>query len=263
MTDITNAPAPTAPTAGTPAPAPATPPAGDPAQLSLPVASPAPAPVATPAPIPASQGDGSTVAYEATGDAGLDVALKFVGDRGLAADHPAMVAARTGDFHLLRATLATMGDKAVGFESMVALAEQAFIRTSESTKARQTQDLALVHSIAGGEEGWKAVREWAGKEASPEEKAGINAALAQGGVAARMAATYLTSLFTKATGASGEMQGLSAVKDGVGGAPTTGALSPSDYTKAVAELARTSRVPLNENPKYAELRSRRAQYQGQ
>lgn len=263
MSEITNAPAPTVTTAGTPPAAPAPAPI-DPTQLALPVAVVPPAPVvASPAPAPAPNASApSDVSYEPTGDVGLDLALKFVGDRGIDATHPAMAAARTGDFNLLRATLATMGDKAQGFESMVALAEQAFGRASETVKSRQAADLAVVHSVAGGEESWKAVREWAGKEASPDEKAEINAQLAQGGMAAKMAAVYLTSLYAKVHGAEGAPQGKSAVNPNADRAPSVGALSPAQYAAAVRELARTSRVPLNENPEYAELRSRRSAWRG-
>jgi len=200
------------------------------------------------------------VEYEATGNVGLDLALKFVGDRGLDASHPAMVAARAGDFGILTATLAQMGAKAQGYEAMVALAKQAFEQTSATNAARAAKDLESVHKIVGGPENWTAIKTWAGANADDNEKAEINKALAAGGVQATMAATYLAQLYGQVTGIPKE--GKQAVGDTRSAAASTGALSPQEYTEAVKELARTSRVPLDSNPKYQELRSRRAAWRG-
>lgn len=262
MSDITAAPAAPAPaTPGAPAPTAApvvtAPTPVDPAALVIGEPTPAPAaPVVPPAPAPAE----AMVEYEPTGNVGLDLALKFVGERGLGAEHPAMVAARAGDFGILTATLAQMGTKAQGYEAMVALAKQAFEQTSATNAARAAKDLETVHKIVGGAENWSAIKTWAGATADADEKAAINAALAAGGVQATMAASYLAGLYSRATGIPKE--GKPAVGDSRSAAAGTGALSPTEYTEAVKELARTSRVPLDSNPKYQELRSRRAAWRG-
>jgi len=70
--------------------------------------------------------EGQAVQYNKTGDPGLDMALSFIGKLGIGPDHPAIVAARQGDFAFIKAELAGRGDKAQGWEQYLSLAEKAF-----------------------------------------------------------------------------------------------------------------------------------------
>lgn len=170
--------------AATPA-APAAEPA-QPAQQPTTPATPAnePAPTEQPAAVPAepapevigeTAAPETTIAYKETGDAGLDLALDFMGRMGLGPEHDAIVAAAEGNFDKLEATLAAMGDKAAGYERYLALSKDAFNRTDAANKAKQAAVTEAVHAVAGSAENWAAIKAWAGKTATPEEKAEVNA----------------------------------------------------------------------------------------
>src|SRR6185369_10168321 len=215
------APAPAASPADAPAPAPA------PAAAAPAAPAPAPAPVATsiddapaapaaapiasetqpePAAAPAAPGKVEPVSYEPTGDAGLDLALNFIGQRGIGLDHPAMKAAEQGDFALLKATLAQLGDKAVGWEHVIAAGEAAYAKTVESRKAEATAAQDAILSAFGTDRDaaakeWGKVSEWAKANAEPAEKAAVNAALKAGGIAAKAMAAYLHTLYKATPGA--------------------------------------------------------------
>jgi hypothetical protein len=200
---MTTASAP-ASTGAAPAPAPVagTPPAGTP-----PAPSPAPAPAnigeapAAPAPAPHQpEAPGTIITYNPTGDAGLDMALGFVGKLGLSPTHPAMAAAQNGDFGMLKAHLASLGDKATGWQQYVALAEQAHATGKVAADAKHAENLALVQEAAGGPEQWTAIQKWAAENAEPHERESVNAALKQGGIAAKAMVQYLAGLYNRAPG---------------------------------------------------------------
>lgn len=242
-TEPTNTPAPEAP--ATPA-APAAP-------VQLPIEQVTP-PAVTPE-VPADE-EVVEVEYNPTGDAGLDVALAFVGKLGIAGDHPAMVAAGKGDFGLLKAALATLGDKARGWEQMVALGEQAYTRNTEKAATQQAQVKSVVTAVAGDEATWTAVQAWAKDNASPEEKAEINKLFDSGVMGARAAATILVDAYKKASGTV--VNPTSAIRAGASATPDTsnGPLSPREYHAAVQNLRSRMGTRMDASPEYAALRSR-------
>lgn len=214
-----------------------------------------PAAPATPAPA-----DGALL-YEPTGDVGLDLALEFVGKAGIASDHPAMVAAAGGDFSILKATLAAKGVQ--GWEQFVALGEQAFKKTAEQTEAKSKALREAVHKEAGGPEEWGAIQKWAGANATPEEKAEINALLNQGGLQAKLAVRYLASAYAKATNVVQDPKDptANASRGGVPGS-NDGPLSPRDYAEAVRSLNNKLHGRLDGSREYEQLQRRRAAYRG-
>lgn len=185
---------------------------------------------------PAAPTAPAAVAYDQTGDVGLDMALDFVGKLGIAKDHPAMAATATGDFSLIKAHLAQMGDKARGWEQFVALAEQSYTRQTAAVAETAKQVSAAVVAVAGSQESWDAIKSWASQNATPEEKAGINAMFDAGPMQARAAAVMLKGLYEKAAGTI--VNPKSAVRpDASSGAnPTAGPLSRKDYAAEVRKL---------------------------
>jgi hypothetical protein len=240
---VTSAPAAPVTEVTTAAPAPVTEP-----QIGDPPAAPPAAPVAPEAV--------AKFNYNPTGDVGMDMALGFVGNLGYSPDHPAMKSAMDGDFGPIKAALKALGAKATGWENHVALAEKADKdhRTTES--ARIAKDTANVHEAVGGEERWKAISTWAGKEATPEEKADVNNALKQGGITARLMAQWLAEKYNKAGGTT--KVPAEVVKDGAKGAPAaTGALSASAYAMEVQALRGKMGYKMDGSPQYAALQARR------
>lgn len=182
-----------------------------------------------------------TFTYEDTGDKGLNTVLTFLGKHGFGPGHPAMVDAVNGDFGLLKAQLA---EKNVpGSEAYLQLAQAAYDRMHAVHEKQRADDKAAVHTIAGGEEQWNAVAEWAGKNTDEAEKPVIQAMLAKGGVEAKLAATLLTSLYTRANGdlpvKETDGAGPAAATTSGAAANTTNALSPKEYGQAVAAARRT------------------------
>lgn len=259
------APAPAAGTETTPAaPAPGTPPAG----------TPAPAPAGAPAPAPAPAGDtppatqaaptelsSSDGVFAPTGDSGLDYALNFVAGLGFDGEHPAIKAAEAGDFGLLKAHLAQLGDKARGWEQIINLGEQGLERINKAAQEKAAAVQADIYKAVGGEENWTRIKEWAGQNAEPAEKEAINAAINQGGIVTRAIAAYLHGLYGKATGVT-DVPADPAPGAGSAGAPTTGALSPRAYVKEVQLLRTRLGGRMDGSPEYAALQQRRAAWRG-
>lgn len=252
-----NAPAGTPP-AGTEQPtnipaAPVTPPVGDPPATEEPAG--LTTPPEQPNILEDKVGEDGVVEYEPTGNAALDVSLTFFGSLGIAAADPAMVQATKGDFSLLEAKLATMGDKAQGWQQMVALAKQVH---SESTKAAAEQaqktDAAIL-AVVQSKENWSAIVAWAAKNADPAEKAEINRMIDAGPVQARAAATLLLEAYKKATGTAitprdpaGNASGVSEVS----GQP----LNAREYATAVASLHRKLGSRMEGSAEYRALQRR-------
>ena len=222
-----------------------------------------PAVVATldtpPAPKPELDPDTSTqFEYDPTGNAGLDYALKYIGQRGYGANHPAVVAARDGNFSLLKAELAGLGPRAQGYAEVVALAEQAFASTSKQAAEKEAALNSYCIEAAGSQDNWNAVRQWASANADPGEKEEINGALAKGGLLAQAAISMLLSMYSKQNTLAQEPA--SAVRrDAAGAAQTTNtALTAAQYAKAVQELSRSSSGrEVSDTPEYAALQQRR------
>ena len=221
------------------------------------------APQSTPAAPEVEQGTfGEVVRYEPTGDSNLDLALAFVGKHGLGPEHPAIVAATKGDFGPLRAMMA---EKNVpGWEAHIALAEKGYADhvRAEAEKTVAIQQICV--NAAGGEQEWSDVLAWASANAEPHEKEAVNAALAQGGVVAEAMAAFLVNGYRNAPGTSYSPRESAVKPDAARGAATAsgGALSPSEYGRAVAELRARLGTKFDQSQEYRQLQQRRAMYRG-
>jgi hypothetical protein len=207
---------------------------------------------------PESKQVGTAYEYEKTGDSGLDYALSFVGKLGFGHDNPAVVAAMTGDFGLLRAELAALGPKAAGYGDVVALAEQAYKRSADKAGANEKALGETAIAVAGSSERWGEVQRWASANAEPQEKTAINAALSAGGLQAKLAMEYLVQCYDKSTGSSRDPK--AAVQKGAAAKPGSGAkpLTAGEYSKAVQELSRSLKGrDVEGHPEYRALQQRR------
>lgn len=203
-------------------------------------------------------GDG-TVAYQPTGDAALDVALGFIGNLGIDGTDPAVVAAANGEFALLEAKLATLGDKAQGWQQMVNLAKDAYQRAQVRFKDHVEKTDKAILGVVQSADNWNAIKAWAASNATPEEKAAVNAMIDAGPVQARAAATLLLNAYRKATGTV--INPASPTRTNASGeAPTDngGKLSPREYSQAVADLHRKLGSRMESSPEYRALRQRLA-----
>lgn len=209
---------------------------------------PAPEPSAPAAPPPAAP----------SGDPGLDLAREFISNAGIKDNDPALEAAREGDFSLVEAKLAALGDKAKGYEKFVALAKQAWERHTAQIEQQNAAVQSIVHQACGGEAGWAQVQAWAGQQASPEEKEQINAAFAAGGVQAKAAAQYLAEAYRRA-GQPGYREPKGAVKpDAAGGNDGVQPLSAKAYATEVQKLLATSKGrDITTSTEYQQLQQRR------
>lgn len=197
------------------------------------------------------------VEYTPTGDAGLDVALTFIGNLGIAGTDPAVVQAANGNFSLLEAKLATMGDKARGWQQMMALAKDAYGRANEKYKAHIEGVDKAIMAVAGSADNWNAIKVWAAENATPEEKAEINRMIDAGPVQARAAATLLLGAYEKAKGTV--KNPVNALRKNAGGESPTSEntrLSPRDYSAEVRKLHNKLGTRMETSPEYAELKRR-------
>lgn len=258
----------------TPAPAPG-PAAAPPAAPAAPAAPTPPAPPAAPlgtvgdAPvvdvvIPAA--DAGAVTYEPTGNPKLDISLSFLSKVGIKPDSAEMKAAEQGDFSILKATLATMGDKARGWEANVALGESAYAETMAATATRRAADQKAVLDVVGGEANWTAIKGFAAAATadSPAERAQVNAALNAGGIHAKAMAIYLQGLYHQhsetQTPAKVVAPGVAATPASAPASGPNAPLSPREYTAEVQKLAVTLRNKggIDNSPQYKALQARRA-----
>lgn len=243
-TDLQAPPAPAQPT-------PAAPPVDPRAALELT----APAAAEPPSTAPAAE---QTFTYTASGDPGLDLALDFVGNLGFGPEHPAIVAAESGDFGPLKEALKAKGDKAKGWEKVMAAGEAAFARIDASNKEKAEKAVAAIHEVAGGAEQWAKIREWAGTAADPDERTAVTAALRAGGVVARAVARELTALYLKQPNA--EKAGAPVRSPAAPASTPVGAdaLSPRAYTAEVAKLKNQLGSRMEGSREYAALQARRS-----
>lgn len=223
------------------------------------------APAAEPTSIPADAeaGDKGTFNYAPTGDSKLDMTLAFVGKHGFGPGHPAMVAAVNGDFSLLKAQLAEKG--VAGADAYIALGEASYQNMHAENEKRRAADKAAVENAVGGAEEWAAIQEWAGKNASEEERGPLRELLGKGGQHAIIAARFLASQYQLTNGPS-ETKGSGAPVSELRGAPvgTSDALSPKDYAAAVheARIAHRGNTAFESSAEYAKLRERRMRFNG-
>ena len=250
--------APVAPAATPPATPPAAPAAGQaPAGEATPakpadgvlLADPA---AAQPTPNPDTSNEFS---YDPTGDAGLDYALNFVGKLGYGDTHPAIMAAQKGDFSLIRAELATKG--VAGSDAVLALAEQAYTRFA-AEDAKKSEELAgFVAQAAGSAENWAVVRAWAAQEATPQEKAQVNAALAQGGLVAQGVITQLVNLYQQKHTLPKDAATVAKPGEAGTAAPSNEPMTAKAYAQAVEALRQKLGNRTEGSPEYAALQSQR------
>lgn len=222
-----------------------TPPAPEPAAPTTPPAVPEP-PAPKPAlpPIP-----------EKTGDAALDLALAYVVSKGISRDDPAVqLAAETGDFTALKAKLAAAG--ATDAEPYMDAAKSAYDRfkaKSDAATAEITQSAEKASASVGAT--WDKVKEWAGKEASPEQKQQINDALAAGGVTAKATLQWLANAYAKANPPSGKA---AVNSDAPPASAAQGGLTAKEYAKEVEKLYASSGFKdVTRTPAYQALQQRR------
>lgn len=219
----------------------------------------------TPAPeAPVGVADAAgVVVYDTTGDAGMDMALTFVGKLGLAPEHPAMAKAAEGDFSFIKAHLASLGDKAQGWEQHIALAEQSWDRNVKASEALNKSIATTVHKTAGSEANWSAISGWAKANADPKERETINKMLAAGPVEARAATLMLRQMYEAAGGTTvapanpltGE------TPSAAGGVQSLGPLSPKEYGAAVMALnARKPGASDRGDHEYKQLQQRALAY---
>ena len=224
---------------------------------------PAAAPAAAPAVLLDAPAEGVTpnpdtsqeFSYDPTGDAGLDYALNFVGKLGYGDTHPAIIAAQKGDFSLIRAELATKG--VAGSDAVLALAEQAYTRFA-AEDAKKSEELAgFAAQAAGSAENWAVVRAWAAQEATPQEKAQVNAALAQGGLVAQGVISQLVALYQQKHTLPKDAADVA--KPGAVGtaAPSTEPMTAKAYAQAVEALRQKLGSRTEDSPEYAALQSQR------
>lgn len=212
----------------------------------------------TPANTPAApEAPGTIIQYNPTGDAALDMALGFVGKLGITPDHPAMKAAANGDHSLLKAHLASLGDKAKGWEQYVALAEKSHADGKTQAEAKSAATTQLVHDAAGGAEAWGEIQTWAKANAEPHERTEVNAALKAGGMQAQAMVAYLKGLYEGASGTT--ITPAAAVKPGVkpNAAGATGDITAREYSQQVSALRGKLGSGFEASPQYAELQNRR------
>lgn len=202
---------------------------------------------------------GEAITYQPTGDSNLDLALGFVGKHGLGPDHPAIVAAGKGDFGPVKALMAEKGIP--GWEAHIALAEKGYADhiAQEAEKTLGIKNMCV--EVAGSEEQWGEVLEWASANAEPEEKTAVNAALAQGGVVAQAMAAFLVNSFRAAPDTTLEPQATAVKSTAQAGAgASNGPLSPAQYAAEVAKLR--SQGMVEGSREYAALQQRRMMYRG-
>lgn len=252
--------------ATTPA-APATVPgAPDAPEVQTPAAPAAPAAPTEPTTIPVTAEDSGkgVFSYDPTGDSKLDMTLAFVGKHGFGPGHPAMVAAVNGDFSLLRAQMAEKG--VPGADAYIALGEASYQSMHAENEKRRGADKEAVEKAVGGAEQWVAIQEWAGKEASEEEKGPLKEMLGKGGQHAIIAAGWLASQYQRATGGIPETEGAgpAAATGTTTSAATNGSLSPQAYAEAVqsARAQHKGREAFETSPAYNALRERRLRFKG-
>lgn len=202
------------------------------------------------------------VSFEPTGDPGLDMTLGFLGRLGFDLDKPSMQAAGKGDFSLLKAELAIMGDKATGWEQVLAVGEAAYKRKDDEFKAKAEADSKAMAEAAGGVEQWNKVKEWAGKNAEQAEREQINTALSQGGMIGQAMAAFLADQFSKATGIT--ERGRSGLREDAtsGLGANNAALSPEQYAQEINKLKSQYGSQFVNTTEYQEAQSRRRAWRG-
>jgi hypothetical protein len=194
--------------------------------------------------------------FEATGDPALDLALEFFAAKGIGADHKAMAAAIKGDFSLLEATLAVMGDKAKGFERMLAISKSSYAKAQETVTAKVAAAKKDIVEAVGGEDKWKEIYGWASTAGTEQDRAEASTALRAGGVQAKAMALYLKSIYDQ--GAEVKTPTNVASDTATGRAPAEPPMTASRYAQEVNALRTTLGANFDNSAQYQALQARRA-----
>lgn len=195
--------------------------------------------------------------YDPTGNASLDYALSFVGDLGYGPQHPAILAAQEGNFHLIAAELAREGVR--GADQVIALAKEAYEQEKGKVESQKAELTKFAYETAGGPDNWKQVQSWASTNATPQEKQQINALLASGGFAAQSAINFLVAQYSKVNTLSRTPTRVA--KPSAGGArgqDVGGAISAQEYGQLVQQLIYTNGGrDVSHTREYQDLQARR------
>lgn len=197
--------------------------------------------------------------YDPTGNASLDYALDFVGQLGYGPNHPAILAAQDGNFHLIAAELAREGVR--GADAVIALAKEAYEQEQGKVETQKQEIAKFAYEQAGGQQNWQQVQAWASANATPAEKQQINALLASGGFAAQSAISFLVQQYSKSNTLNKAPAAVAKANAGASrGQDVGGALSAAEYGQLVQELvyAKGGRDVSNTR-EYQDLQARRLQ----
>lgn len=233
-------------------------PSSDP--LKLEPATPA-TPAAATAAAPPTPAPSAHEALPDYGDPGLNVAADyFVNTLGLSVDSPEIVEAAKGNYSYLEAKIAQLGDKAKGADRFITLAKEAQSRVGDQQKAAREAAVKTVYETVGGEENWKAVQNFARSNLQGDQLAEANAALEQGGMAAKAMATYLMSLAaahpqTTIQGKTAAEPAATATQPILAGGPLTREQYRAEYKKLVEQYGITG---AQKRPELQQLNARRS-----
>lgn len=212
-------------------------------------------------PLDATQ-EGEVFAYDSTGDAVMDFALDFVGKLGFGPNDPAMLAAGDGNFDLLEIKLAALGDKATGYERIVALAKQSLANAGTAAAAAVTKTQEACAAAVGVDiEGLNGLIAWGTEQfkagvMTADEKEGLNAMLSAGGLQAIAATKMLYEAHSKAGGIVQKPSPTGQPANGGGAAPAE-PLTRVELAKQTAAIVRKyGSANYQHSPEYKALAAR-------
>lgn len=214
------------------------------------------APAIPDAPLDAKAGEGDIVVYDDVGDPGMNLALGFIGKLGIKPTDPEMVEAGKGNFAFLKAKLATLGDKATGWEQYVAIGEASYANAVKEGEAKTGAINAAIGTVCDKPTLDK-VLAFAAANASPEEKAYFNEQLARDPLAARLAAAELLRLYQASPGTQLDPAPVTTALPGNLSEGASAPLTRREYTQQVDAIAkRVGGSNLESSPEYQALNRR-------
>ncbi len=213
-----------------------------------------PAVLEAPKAAPANPAAVEPVTFAPTGSPGLDLGLEFIGRLGIGMEHSAMQEASKGNFEPIEAVLAELGDKATGFEKVLAVVRAAFTEQQAREAKRSADNIEAIHSAVGGGEMWAKVSAWAGETATAEERTDVNSILAKGGFLAVMVAKGLGEGYARATKSTTPGSVLTQTATGKG--EVLSALNLKQFTLEVEKLHKLKGADMEGSGEYRALRAR-------
>lgn len=206
----------------------------------------------------------NTGVFGDAGDPAMNLVYRFIEKNGFKPEDAEIQSVlNTGDFSLLRAKLASMGDKAAGWQEYIGIAERHFKSESDKQLAQIASCEQAIHSTVGGKEQWLEIQAWASANADPHEKEAFNALLSAGPLQAKAAARQLAEYYNNAMGTVKTPSNSVSDKAQSQPAGNSYSLSPQEYVAAVLELSRkVGSGRIDDHPEYAKLKQRRAAWRG-